>query len=53
MNLNPKKDFTEYKNSKYPDDLRLRSIALSPNGKYIAVGAYDGTLRIFKFDPTS
>lgn len=53
MNLNPKKDLSEYKTKKYPDDLRLRSIALSPNGKYVAVGAFDGLLRIFKFDPTS
>lgn len=31
--------------------MRLRSIAVSPNNKYLAVGAYDGTLRIFTFNP--
>ena len=36
---------------KYPDNLKLRAIGISSNEKYVAVGAKDGTVRIFKFNP--
>ena len=49
-NVNRNKIMVDPKTKKYPDDLRLRSIAVSPNREFIAVGAFDGTLRIFKLD---
>ncbi len=38
------------KTKKYPDNFRLRAIAVSPNHKYVAVGAFDGTLRVYKLN---
>lgn len=50
-NVNENKNKVEFKNSDYPDSIKLRSVQVSPNNQFVAVGSKDGTVRIFSFDP--
>lgn len=47
VDINRDKIMADPKTKKYPENLRLRAIAVSPNNKFVAVGAFDGTLRVY------